>query len=75
MVEGSLAACCRDEETALCAKADDVTWFEIGRRPIVNDNQIPETADAKSLRCCVADDFIGRMVDILRVARRAIRRH
>jgi hypothetical protein len=75
MVEGSLAACCRDDEIALCAKADDVTWSEIGIRPIVNDSQTPETADAKSLRCCVADDLIGRMVDILRVARRAIRRH
>lgn len=42
---------------------------------MANDRQTPETANAKRLHCCVADDLIGRMVDFLRVASPAIRRH
>jgi len=75
IVDRSLVACCCDGEIVLCARADDVTWLEIGRRPMANDRQTPETANAKSLLCCVADDLIGRMVEILRVASLAIRRH
>lgn len=71
-VDRALAACCRDDEVVLCAKADDVPYSEIGRRPAANDSQVHEMANTKSLLCCITDDLIGRMVDILRVARPAI---
>jgi hypothetical protein len=67
--------CSAGDEVVFCAKAEDVRCSEIGRRPLANDRQTPETANAKRLRCCVVSDLIGRMVDILRVARPAIRRH
>lgn len=67
-----VVACSVDDGAVLCAKADDVPYSEIGSRQVANDRQVPEIANTKSLLCCVTDDLIGRMVDILRVARPAI---
>lgn len=48
-VDRSFAACCRDDEVVLCAKADDIPGSEIGRNPVVSDSQVPEMANTKSL--------------------------
>lgn len=62
-VDRSFAACRCEDEIALCARADDVIWSEIGRNQVANVRQAPETVNARSLLWCVADDLIGRMVD------------